>query len=155
MKDLLSSLKTESQLAICWNFQMMPSIKIFRLFPPTVLCMLITACHLAPKLGIETSGKNVIVHVETLADYPTKVDRIIIFKESDPDEKVFEASSDHGQIWRIELHAGKNDLSALRKAGTYKMLVPRTGSFVMLPSELYRVSVCYAGRCNSAPFRVK
>jgi len=101
---------------------------------------------------VKASGKNIIIHVETLADYPTRVDRLIIFKEGLPDDKVFEASSDNGQIWRIVLHAGRNDLSAVIRAGTYKVLFPHANGFMLMPNEPYRIRVCHAGWCNSAPF---
>jgi hypothetical protein len=110
-----------------------------------------------PTIELETSGKNIIVHLETLADYPTRVDRIVITKEDHPDQKVFEAvSEDNAQIHRFLIHAGRNQFGVIQPySGTYKMLIPNGDSFILSPNETYRIKVCEAGKCSSAHFTPK
>lgn len=106
-------------------------MKAFRVLP-LAACILIASCG-GPPIKLEMSGKNIIVHLETLADYPTKIDRIVITKENHPEEKVFEASSEDGaQIHRFVIHAGTNDFSAIQRpySGNYRMLIPNGNSFV-------------------------
>ena len=107
-----------------------------------------------PPIKCEASGKNMIVHLETLADYPTSIDRIVIAESDRPDPPVFEArSEDHAQIHRFMIHAGSNDVGVLHpSSGTYQTLIPDGRSFVLIPNELYRVTVCKAGKCRSSPF---
>lgn len=72
-----------------------------------------------PTIELETSGKNIIVHLETLADYPTHIDRIVITKKDHPDQKVFEAvSEDNAQIRQFRIHAGENQFGVIRPTVT-------------------------------------
>lgn len=110
-----------------------------------------------PTIRLETSGKDIIVHMETLADYPTHIDRIVITKGDDPDQTVLEAVSyDNAQIHRFTIHAGTNQFGVIRpNSGTYKMLIPNGKSFVLLSNENYRIKVCEADKCSSAHFTLK
>jgi len=107
-----------------------------------------------PNLRFEVSGKDVVVHLEALAEYPTSVDRIVIARSDRPDAPVFEAmSEDHAQIHRFKVHAGNNDLGILHPyKGTYQTLIPTGRSFVLLQDETYRFTVCEAGKCRSSRF---
>src|SRR5579859_3465919 len=85
-----------------------------------------------PTIRFEVSGKDMIVHLETLADYPTRVDRVVIARSDHPDAPVFEArSQNHAQIHRFKVHAGTNNVDILNAgSGRYKTLIPQGASFV-------------------------
>ena len=110
-----------------------------------------------PNISFETSGKDVVVHLETLADYPTHIDRIVIAESDRPDASVFESrSEDHAQIHRFKVHVGSNDVGILHPvSGTYQTLIPRGRNFVLLRNETYRFTVCEAGKCRSSRFTFK
>ena len=110
-----------------------------------------------PNIGFEVSGKDTVVHLETLADYPTHIDRIVIAKEDHPADCVFEAiSEDHANIHRFKVHAGSNAVSAIRAfGGTYEVLFPHATSFVLRQNQPYLVTVREGGKCRSAHFTIQ
>ncbi|MBS1802758.1 MAG: hypothetical protein JST28_05295 [Acidobacteria bacterium] len=129
-------------------------MKQSRLTLSLFLCSFVAGCGGPPGPGIQRYGKGVVVHLETLAEYPTSIDRIVIAKEDKPDEKVLEALSDDGaQIHRLMLHAGKNNFDDIHPyRGTYRMLIPDGRSFTLSQNERYRITVCKTGKCRSAEF---
>lgn len=110
-----------------------------------------------PSIELKTSGKDVVVHLETLADYPTHIDRIVIAESDRPDAIVFEATSqNHAAIHRFVIHAGNNDVALLHPyGGTYKVVIPDGRSFVLVRDDSYRITVCKSRRCSSARLSIK
>jgi hypothetical protein len=107
-----------------------------------------------PVIKLEESGSNIIVHAETLSEYPTSIDRIVIAKIDPADDVAFEADGEgSAQIRRFVIHAGSNDVDLVHAAhGTYRTLIPQGRSFVLARNEPYQVTLCEAGRCRSSQF---
>jgi hypothetical protein len=97
-----------------------------------------------PNLWLETKGTNVIVHVETLGEYPTTILHIQI-KDTSSGNVIFELVNEQGtpQIHNFSLSIGDNPVSvADPQHGFYRVVVPAGGNkFVLRPGINYRILV--------------
>jgi hypothetical protein len=113
-----------------------------------------------PSLPLESAPGRVTVHVETLGEYPTSVDKVVIERvaanagESAP---LFAAQgADGAQIRSFVIRAGANDRNLLHPShGSYRVTVPASGDFEVLRGATYRVTVCRENSCRSSQFRLR
>jgi hypothetical protein len=120
--------------------------------------MALCGCR-GPSLWIKSAPGGVTVHVETLAEYPTSIDRVVIERiNADGFESVplFAAQgTDGAQIRSFVIRAGTNDRNLLHPShGSYRVVTPAGGDFDVLPGAIYRVTICREHSCQSSQFRM-
>jgi len=97
-----------------------------------------------PPLWLETSECSIVIHVETLGEYPTTV-RHIQLKSVASGDVLFEVIRGSGapQIHSFRLSIGKNQVNiADPQAGTYRVLRPAVSdSFDLRQGEKYKLTV--------------
>jgi hypothetical protein len=113
-----------------------------------VACVALVAarlCYGPPAITLEHSGPSaVIVHVETLGEYPTTV-RHIRIEDASSRKVVLELLTASGtpQIYSFRLSAGENSTNlADPSSGTYRVTVPvGKDTFTLQPGVRYRVTL--------------
>jgi hypothetical protein len=107
-------------------------------------CFLL-GCTPRPNLRLARSGDKIVVHVETLGEYPTFVKRIRLSDE-DIGSTIFEAlgTEKNSELYNITFSAGDNsiDLSVLGFDSYYRVLTPTAGkTFRVQPGKKYRLQM--------------
>lgn len=120
-----------------------------RLYILVVVCslmVLVTAvgCFKRPAVRLENSGSSVIVHVETLGEYPTTV-RHIRLKDASSGKVVLELLTESGtpQIYSFRLSVGENSTHVTDpEHGSYRVAEPSgKNSFSLQPGVHYRLTI--------------
>jgi hypothetical protein len=101
-------------------------------------------CLRRPNLRLEGSEHSVLVHVETLGEYPTTIRRIQLQSVASGDV-VFEVVSGTGtpQIQNFRLLAGANPVNVVDpQYGAYRVVRPTgANSFILRQGEEYRLTI--------------
>ncbi|HEV7218682.1 MAG: hypothetical protein ACHP8A_15260 [Terriglobales bacterium] len=101
-------------------------------------------CFKRPTLRLENTGSFVIVHVETLGEYPTTVRRIRV-KDSSSGKVIFELLAESGtpQIYNFRLSAGENSIHVANpEHGFYRVVEPSGKNTFSLQSGVrYRLMI--------------
>jgi hypothetical protein len=125
-----------------------------RLYILVLLCSLmvvVTAvgCFKRPAVRLETSGSSVIVHVETLGEYPTTV-RHIRLKDASSGRVVLEMLTESGtpQIYNFRLSVGENSLHLVDpEHGSYRVAEPSgKNAFFLQRGVHYQLMIWGEGR---------
>ncbi len=107
-----------------------------------------TGCTIPPAMRLERVGPAVIVHVETLGEYPTTV-RHIQIRDASSAKVVFEVLAQNGtpQIYSIRLSAGENSTHvADPEQGSYRVVAPTgTNTFLLQQGVQYRLTIWGSG----------
>ena len=108
----------------------------------------LVGCFKRPAVKLEHSGLSVIVHVETLGEYPTTVRRIQI-ADAASGKVIFELQTENGtpQIYNFRLSAGENSThTADPEHGSYRVVEPNgKNTFTLQPGVHYRLSIWGSG----------
>jgi hypothetical protein len=124
------------------------------LIPVCTLVVLVAAvgCFKRPAVKLENSGSSVIVHVETLGEYPTTV-RHIRLKDATSGRVIFELLTESGtpQIYSFRLLVGENPTHvADPEHGTYRVAEPSgKNTFSLQPGVRYRLTIWGNGWSSS------
>ena len=97
----------------------------------------------APPLRIVQSRSDIVVDVQTLGEYPTTVYRIRL-SDLNQSTVVWEITTANGtpQIDRFMLKADKNPAALEANSGTYRIVVPTSGSdFLLRKGSKYRIEM--------------
>jgi hypothetical protein len=101
-------------------------------------------CFKRPAVKLEPSGSSVIVHVETLGEYPTTV-RHIRLKNASSGNVIFELLTESGtpQIYSFRLSVGENSTHvADPEHGSYRVAEPSGKNTFSLQSGVrYRLTI--------------
>jgi hypothetical protein len=101
-------------------------------------------CFKRPTLRLENSGSSVIVHFETLGEYPTTVRRIRL-RDASSGKVIFELLTESGtpQIYSFRLSVGENSTHvADPEHGSYRVAEPRgKNTFSLQPGVHYRLTI--------------
>ncbi len=100
-----------------------------------------------PPIRLERTGASVVVHLETLGEYATAIQRIKITEEL-TDRVVWELDAAEGvpQLWRFSLIPGRNEASLNAVGGRFRVVVPRDqATFDLSPAGRYRMDVWGSG----------
>jgi hypothetical protein len=112
-----------------------------------------TARFNRPAIRLEHAGASVVVHVETLGEYPTTIRRVQI-KEISTGKVVYELLAENGapQIYNFKLVPGENSTHlADPEPGSYRIDEPNgQNSFLLEPGVRYRLKIWGNGWLPSA-----
>jgi len=114
------------------------------------LAVLLTAlgCFARPAVRLERIGSSVVVHVDTLGEYPTTVRHIRLW-EASSGKVLFELLAKGGtpQIYFIRLSAGENSTQvADPEHGSYRVVEPGgRNSFSLQQGVQYRLTIWGSG----------
>jgi len=101
-------------------------------------------CFKRPPVKLENSGSSVIVHVETLGEYPTTVRRVQI-SNATSGKVILELQAENGtpQIYNFRLSAGENSTRiADPEHGSYRVVEPSgKKTFTLEAGVRYRLSI--------------
>ena len=114
-----------------------------------VACLAVNGCSIRPAIRLERTGAVVVVHVETLGEYPTTI-RGVRIEDVAARRVVLELRAESGtpQIYSFKLMAGENPTRlADPEHGEYRIEVPRgKGTFVLQKGVPYRLTIWGEGR---------
>jgi len=109
-----------------------------------VMLFAILGCFKRPAVKVESSGSSLIVHVETLGEYPTTV-RHIRIEDASSRKVVFELLTESGtpQIYSFRLLAGVNSTHVVDpEHGSYRVAEPSgKDTFVLQRAVPYRLTI--------------
>jgi hypothetical protein len=101
-------------------------------------------CFKRPAVKLQNNGSSVIVHVETLGEYPTTV-RHIRLQDALSGKVIFELMSESGtpQIYSFRLSVGENSTHiADPEHGTYRVTEPSgKNTFSLQAGVRYRLTI--------------
>jgi len=129
-----------------------PMKRILILFCALVVLTATGGCFKRPAVRLENSGSSVIVHIETLGEYPTTV-RHIRLKDASSGKVIFELLTESGtpQIYSFRLSVGENSTHvADPEHGSYRVAEPSgKDTFSLQPGVRYRLTIWGNGRPSS------
>jgi hypothetical protein len=114
-----------------------------------LVCVLVplavlAGCFKRPALRLESSASSVIVHVETLGEYPTTV-RHIQLREDPSGKVIFELLTESGtpQIYSFRLSVGENSIRVVDpEHGSYRVVEPNgKNTFSLRTGVHYRLRI--------------
>jgi len=125
--------------------QWVPMKRILLLVCALVAFVAVVGCFKRPAVKLENSGSSVIVHVETLGEYPTTV-RHIRLKEASSGKVIFELLTESGtpQIYSFRLSVGDNPTIHVAdpEHGFYRVAEPSgKNTFALQTGVRYRLTV--------------
>ncbi len=116
--------------------------------------LLATACNPGMStLRAEHLGNSVVIHVETLGEYPTSVGRIRLTEVSSS-KTIWEIQRSAGtpQLWKFELRSGENPVipTVVTGGGSFSVVAPiEAESFSLSIDSRYRLTVWNADESRS------
>jgi len=117
-----------------------------------VMLFAIVGCFKRPAVKVESSGSSVIIHVETLGEYPTTI-RHIRIKDTSSEKVVFELLTESGtpQIYSFRLSPGGNSTHVIDpEHGSYRVAEPSgKDTFVLQRGVPYRLTIWGDGSRSS------
>ena len=123
----------------------MKASQIAILMSVMVALVAMTGCFKRPAIRLERAGgASVVVHVETLGEYPTTI-RHVEIKEISSGKVVFDLLADSGspQIYNFRLIAGENPTRvADPEHGSYRVDEPKgKATFTLQKGARYRLTI--------------
>ena len=95
---------------------------------------------------VEMKGNSVVLHFETLGDYPTEVRTFSIAAADNPTHPIFALQADPSELitHSFILHTGKNSADFLDpEEHSYKVEVSNAGdAFFLVPGKTYLAKLC-------------
>lgn len=111
-----------------------------------------------PSVYATQTAKGVTVHVETLGEYPSDIDRIeVVERESGRTVWRVTARGAMFQLQGFELVAGSNMGGLQPTWGSAQTDIPADGAFTLQRGIAYRAAVCFKGwpyLCRNADFNI-
>jgi hypothetical protein len=97
-------------------------------------------------LPIDAGKNQAVIHVETLADYPTTVLSFAVAQADRTDSPLFSIEGVNTfQTWNFKLNSGVNQISSINPAhGQYRVISPSSEkTFVLQAGTSYKATVCF------------
>lgn len=103
-----------------------------------------TGCFKRPAIRLDYTGASVVVHVETLGEYPTTI-RHVMIEEISSSKAVFDLLAESGspQIYNFKLTAGENPTRlADPEHGSFRVNEPKgKDTFLLQKGTRYRLTI--------------